>query len=240
MFINDMAPARQPRALPPVRPAGTPRDALLALLTVPPYAVILRADPPHRGREWSQAIVRALGDADARLSFTRVHVDPAAAAREGNVTRYSRTADAMPLHTDAAFSRRPAALIGFHMIAASPCGGGASSVVPVDTVLAMLSPDHLADLRRPTGFGRHDLPVLFAGATGPSIRYYAAQIDDPTPATRALDDALAMLEPAHRFPLLDGDLLLVANRKALHGRTGFAPDSPRRMLRYRVACGPLE
>ncbi|WP_448502680.1 TauD/TfdA family dioxygenase [Sphingomonas sp.] len=223
-----------------MRPAGTPRDVLLALLATPPYAVVLRADPPDRGREWSQAIVRALGDADARLSFTRVHVDPVSAAREGAVTRYSRTADAMPLHTDAAFSRCPAGLIGFHMIAASPCGGGVSSVVPIDTVLAMLSPAHQDELRQPTGFGRHHLPGLFAGATGPSIRYYAAQLDCPTPATRALDDALAMLEPAHRFRLLDGDLLLVANRKALHGRTGFAPDSPRRMLRYRIACGPLE
>jgi alpha-ketoglutarate-dependent taurine dioxygenase len=239
MFINHMAPARQPCALPPVLPASTPRDALLSLLAAPPYAVVLRADPPDRSREWSQAIVRALGDADARLSFTRVHVDPASAAREGAVTRYSRTADAMPLHTDAAFSRTPPALVGFHMIAASPCGGGVSSVVPIDAVLAMLSPAHLDRLRQPVGFGRHALPVLFAGATGPAIRYYAAQLDHPAPATRALDDALAMLEPAHRFPLLDGDLLLVNNRKALHGRTGFSPDSPRRMLRYRIACGLL-
>lgn len=190
------------------------------------------------------------GRAAEKLSFTRVRIDPEDAERDDAVTRYSRTHLPLPPHTDSAYSGRPQALVAFQMVRGD-AGGGRSLIVPVADVVAVLDRSARDVLRGEFAFGKKDLPILWGPKGRESMRYYRAQINlgarlggvEPeglAPLLDRIDALLDSLAPAREFALADGEMLFVNNHKALHGRTGFAPDSPRLMNRYRVHSDALE
>lgn len=265
-----LAPFSLPTAIPSVGglEAGAPPTANWAgdvsnaaravhrALADPPFHLVLRGLPVTEMREPMTTLMRATAslaasagaDPEARLSFTRVRVDQDSADRDDAVTRYSRTHLAMPAHTDSAFSARPQALVAFHMLRPDPLGG-ASFVVRADEVLAELEDADIAALRRPSfRFGKHDRAIVWGSAHRPAIRYYRTQLehsgrtlgDEEAEVLNRLDAVLARQAEARLFHLGAGDALFVNNQRALHGRTGFAPDSPRLMHRYRIHAPGLE
>lgn len=243
------APAR---ARPPAD-AAPELAALWRKLRAPPYYHIVPAGAAWLGELGMEGAMRALaampggaGAPPAKLSFTRVRIDPAAAARANGATHYSRTHLPLALHTDGSNMIEPHQLIAFHMIR-SDRDGGDSTTLPLPRLLKELPAGLAEALREPVPFGRDALPILWG--PGPSIRYYRAQIDAacagslPPGRRQALDEldrALARPGLADRFRLHDGDVLFVNNRRALHGRTGFAPASARLMLRYRIHAPALD
>lgn len=250
---------------PSISAADTPPaelvPAVVEALRCYPYFVVLRGLASPEDRRVGEEIVTAValyadrhrptaGTRPDKISFTRVRIDRETAAREGAVTRYSRTHLALPPHTDSAYSDRPHALVAFHMVRRDPLGG-LSTVVPVADIVSSLAPAMLDLLREPRfAFGREDMPILWGPRGGESMRYYRAQIEtalrlrgaatvDPDAALDALDGLLASIAERRIFRLDDGEMLLLDNRKALHGRTAFAPDSDRLMYRFRAHADGL-
>lgn len=242
-----------PDAVAPVVRARSLDDAalrreIIRRLQACPFHLILRSRHDAFAPAAVEALMAALAP-DARLSLTRIEIDAEEAAKATLGTRYSRTNQPLALHTDTAHVPRPHSLVGFQMIRADPAGGGRSILVPVAEVVAGLDAADVAMLREPHfDFGRGPVPILWGPPHAPSMRYYRAQLDaragtEQPAATAALldrlDARLAALAPARTFDLLPGDLLLINNHKALHGRTGFPEISDRLMLRYRVRVREL-
>lgn len=226
--------------------------AIVRALKTYPHFVVLRGLAPGENRRRVERVVTAIaaagGHSPGKLSFTRVQIDPDAAGRGGAVTHYSRTHQALPPHTDSAYSARPHSLVAFQMVRSDP-GGGRSFIVPVADIVASLDSETLARLREPLfAFGKKDRPILWGRAGEESMRYYRAQMETALllrgsaplrgeAMLDTLDTVLARLARKREFALRDGEVLFVNNHKALHGRTSFAPDSRRLMFRYRAhAC----
>ena len=227
------------------------RSELVRRLSRPPYFFVhhdpnLVSDP-----EETKALLAPLAP-EQRLSFTRVQIDQEAAARESKGTRYSRTNQPLAFHTDSAHARRPHSLVAFAMVRPDRNGGGLSSVVCANDVVARLSAATRNALRqRCHDFGRGPMRVLWAQQAAPSIRYYRTQLQECAlrknegivkhgPALEELDQVLAELIEQTSFALDAGDILFVNNQKALHARGGFASNSDRLMLRYRLRVREIE
>lgn len=186
----------------------------------------------------------------AKLSSSRICIDPEAFAKEGDGTRYSQTEQALAAHTDSSFFADPHELVGFQM--AIPDGeGGESFVIPARDVLAHLDPEAIRHLRTPRfPFAGVLRPILTGSEADPLIRYYRRQIDeeaaagiplspDDIAALDVLDAALAQPDLQHRFRVAAGEFLLMNNLRVLHGRTGIDASSRRLMYRVRAYAGCL-
>lgn len=231
-------------------------QTVASALVQPPYYIRVPdfGTDPDLGRMLVRLIV-TLGPAhplnpNARLNFSKIVVDPAALLADSDGTRYSRTDQALSLHTDSTFLETPHELVAFHM-ATPDESGGESLMLPVDELAASLDADLQAALSRPLfPMGGALRPILSGLQDAPAIRYYRRQVDEDAARLGALatetlaalgrlDAALA--EPArhHRFKLNAGEIVLINNRRALHGRTALSANSPRTMFRFRAYAGCL-
>ena len=171
-------------------------------------------------------------------------------------TDVSQTAQRFPLHTDSTFLQRPHAFVVLGCQEAPGDAGGASLVVHVDALRDALVASHGEDVlaalcepqfwflaREPgeqTTLRR--LPVLERSGEDWRVRYradalaraeLAAAVRLAPPqraALEALEAILADPELPARYALRPGDVLLIDNRRALHGRTAIR-EGARRVLR---------
>jgi len=186
-----------------------------------------------------------------QLEVSRIDVNIEKSAETHLTTRYSRTNQALALHTDDSFRLEPRELVVFDFVQADPQGGD-SLLAAVEDVVAALDDATKNALTKPMfPFGCGDQPVLWENGGLLNIRYSRLQIDKTragsedklterdVAAMDTLDRVLSnerVLFQAHVQP---GETLLLHNTKVLHGRTGFSSDSKRLMYRVRVPVGCL-
>ncbi|MEM0946188.1 MAG: TauD/TfdA family dioxygenase [Pseudomonadota bacterium] len=225
---------------------------LIAALGRPPYAVVCDTGGET---EFSRRLLESLAPDGSRggdaISFTRIRVAPEDAGDGGLVTRMSRTNAPIPAHTDCSYMPAPHNLVAFEIIEADS-EGGASILVDGDTLVRHLDPGTIRLLSMPIfPFGRERYSIVKVGQRGVQVRYYRAQVDKglelghPLPenarqALGALDAALERPELQTRILVASGQTLFFANRRVLHGRTGFAATSQRLMHRYRMTVPELD
>lgn len=226
-------------------------ETIHAALQSYPYHVVLRMTGKMDATATVRAVLETLSH-ERRVSFTRVRIDPDAAAKPSRGTRYSRTNLPLTFHTDTAHSHRPHSLVAFQMLLPDAAGGGRSMIVTAKAVIDRLETDDVAALRAPRfDFGKGPVPIIWGPNASPSFRYYRTQIDAQAAVSLApmphdwellgrLDEVLQSFESTNQFALHTGDVLFVNNHKALHARTGFASASQRSMLRYRLRVDSLE
>ena len=104
-------------------------------------------------------------------------------------------------------------------------------------------------------FSQNLYPVLSGKAGDEQIRYYRTQIDQTLETTTfslsdqhraaidTLDATLQQTAQWIQFSLQPGEIIFMHNRKVLHGRTGFSPESDRLLYRVRLhleSLGKLE
>ncbi len=233
-------------------------DRVRAGLTTPPYAVLCRGIAPTQGRNFAQALLHAVSAMACQhaglpvalnpppISFTEVTVKPDIDPNADAVTSYSRTEHALALHTDSTYRRVPHGLIAFHMVTTDRAG--ANSILAVDDVLSALDPATIAALSEPVfPFKAALYPIIAHSASStPILRYYRAQIDlsaerhgthlsaRHSAALATLDAALTACDAIQWLTLKAGDMLVINNLRALHGRSALSRDSKRRMFRYRL------
>ncbi|MEE9395853.1 MAG: TauD/TfdA family dioxygenase [Methylococcales bacterium] len=180
------------------------------------------------------------------VSFTRVYVSREQASVISRGTRYSRTHISLPPHTDSSYLARPHELVVFQFIVADEQGGN-SILAPIDDILKHLTHEHIALLKESIfPFGQGTYPILFGENRDKQIRYYRVQIDKllKSGAMSLSDNHMAALDSLDRIlnqprlfkniHLQAGDILLINNKKVLHGRTGFADGSRRMLHRIRL------
>ena len=239
--------------------------AICKALSAYPHFVVVNGYPPLEDRtnliDLSQAVcaigsgqsVLVLGSQNqVKVSFTQVRIDRAKAMASGKVTHYSRTHLPLAPHTDSSYMARPHELVAFQCIVADKMGGE-SIIIPVEDILSQIDSEIVELLRAPVfPFGNNLYPILF-GATGDEqIRYYRSQIDRTLEAEalslsdkyraaiESLDTVLQQSTQLIQFSLQPGQILLMHNRKVLHGRTGLSPESDRLLYRVRLHVGSFE
>jgi len=230
-------------------------------LEVPPYAVRITglggADASDYARQFLETVAGAykqalsgkgvrLPEGQSRTSFTTVtpkDINPAGKTS----TSYSRTRDALDLHTDSSYHDHPEDIVAFLMVNGDSGDTGLSTVATIDSITASLTAGQLSVLRRHDfPFGTTQRPVLFTHNGETAIRYYRTQIahsadrqkavlaPEQQDAMDAVDAALQNPDSTDTFKLHNGEMLVLNNHRALHGRTALAPQSTREMHRFRL------
>jgi alpha-ketoglutarate-dependent taurine dioxygenase len=171
-------------------------------------------------------------------------------------TDLSSTAAAFPVHTDSTFLPEPHVAIALGCVEASGTGGRSCVVRARDACAAV--PDDVVDALSEAVFpfivrdGVHParvdvLPVVTWDAAGdPLLRFRfdaiamagrAGEIRLSDRHAAALDVFRAAVEDEAlqaTFALRPGDVLVVDNRRALHGRSAVGPDAGRLMRRVKL------
>ena len=267
--FNRKTPNKFRRRHPPILDIGQSDQlqlvaALHQCLSTSPYYVILSGYPPSEDREHVETLANAICDfaidpsiaalnigTKRRTSFTQIKTNKEMATQPGTSNHYSRTHHPLGLHTDSSYLPIPHQLVIFQVVFADD-NGGDSILAPIDRIKGSLSAEVLACLRTSVfPFGQGTYPIIWASRTGDQIRYYRRQIDEALNDGATLDEhsLAALMELDHvlgdseifdRFHLNAGDVLFMQNRKVLHGRTGFSPDSGRLLFRYRLHAACLQ
>jgi alpha-ketoglutarate-dependent taurine dioxygenase len=149
------------------------------------------------------------------------------------------------LHTDESFYAVPSRYVLLHCWRPDPAGGGVTLLTPVEDVLARLTPEERAGCARIRYRWRGvESPILAAMPNGAPARVrFNLREADCLERPRAAGDALALRfahaaeAAATELPMEAGDCLVLDNWRVLHGRTGFAPNSPRLLKRVGVEAG---
>lgn len=238
--------------------------AILSALSTYPNCVVVNGYPAIDDRSNLVNLSQAILDIDREhlglaanhhqrenISFTKVRIDQSKITDETGVTHYSRTNRPLTLHTDSSYSPKPHELVGFQCIVADN-QGGESTVMHVDDILRQLDDEVIELLQEPVyPFGNGLYPILFGGEDDEHIRYYRTQIDKTIhqealtlsdkylAAIESLDTVLGSTNLWCQFPLQAGQILFAHNTKVLHGRTGFSPESDRRLDRVRLHVDSL-
>ncbi len=239
------------RSAVPERIVASATDLVDALRTAP-YAVVCDFGSDLG---FTKRMLEALNPEDTanpgRISFTRIQISAEDETTGGIVTRMSRTNAPIPPHTDWSYSPAPHNLVAFEMIHADD-SGGESILFEADRILEHLDAPTIRLLSMPIfPFGTNRYPIIRVSPCGVQVRYYRAQIEKglelghplPENALSALEQLDALLERPdlqRRVRLGTGQVLFFANRRVLHGRTGFRHDSDRLMHRYRLTVPELE
>jgi alpha-ketoglutarate-dependent taurine dioxygenase len=149
-----------------------------------------------------------------------------------------------PLHSDEAFLDLPCRYVLLHCWQPDPHGGGVNMIARRESIERLASPVQLAVLR-----GRK-FPYPTGGSVAMNnrlLRYNRGEIEGTAHRRNRpldneqqaqLDDFDRLFSAAAESIVLNaGDLLLIDNHRTLHGRTAFAPGSPRLLKRVRVEVG---
>ncbi|MDJ0900897.1 MAG: TauD/TfdA family dioxygenase [Xenococcus sp. MO_188.B8] len=239
--------------------------AICKALSAYPHFVVVNGYPALEDRtnliNLSQAVC-ALGSGQSvldrgsqnqvKVSFTQVRIDRTKVITSGKVTQYSRTHLPLAPHTDSSYMIRPHELVAFQCIVADKMGGE-SIMIPVEDILSQIDSEVLGLLRDSVFPFSNNLYPIISGTTGDEqIRYYRSQIDRTLEAEalslsdkyraaiESLDTVLQQSAQLIQFPLQPGQILLMHNRKVLHGRTGLSPESDRLLYRVRLHVDSFE
>lgn len=242
-------------AMPAADIAGLAAGAIAAL-THHPYFLRIPGfgDDPADGRALANLISFAPPahpyKAFQRAKWATIRIDAEAFAKDGDGTRYSRTAEALAPHTDSSFLPHPHEYVSFQMAQPDPEGGESVIVTARDAVAALdaATRDRLRAPRFP--FAGELRPILTGSEDNPCIRYYRRQIDEETvratslaaedmAALDALDAQVERADLQHHFRLAAGEIVLLNNLRVLHGRTAMPAASSRLMYRVRAWAGCL-
>ena len=175
-------------------------------------------------------------------------------------TDLSSMRDEFPLHTDSTPLFEPHAYVLLGCVEADPDGGGESRVLHVETLVGALAerfgggvvpaleepvyPFPCNDPERGTGTRR--VPVLGRDGGRRTVMYRADALalgrgHDPdalgsehAEALAALEEVLADGALAARHALAPGEVLVLDNLSALHGRTAIRPGARRLLRRVKV------
>ncbi len=179
-----------------------------------------------------------------------------------SATDLSQTAEPFPPHTDSTFLARPHDFVILGCLEAPSDAGGESLVVHVDALWAAIAADAGDDavdalcepafwfLAREPGEPPtvRALPVLERADDGWRIRYRADAVargelaaarrlaPRHRGALEALERALGDPRLPARHALRPGDVLLLDNRRTLHGRTAIRPGARRVLRRVKVVA----
>ncbi|MEO0969497.1 MAG: TauD/TfdA family dioxygenase, partial [Cyanobacteria bacterium J06639_18] len=234
-------------------------------LSTYPHFVVVNGYPPIEDRtnlvNLSQVIcaigsgkpILDLSDKNqVKVSFTQVQINRTKPATSGKVTQYSRTHLPLAPHTDSSYMDNPHDLVAFQCIVADNMGGE-SIMFPVEDILQLIDGENLELLRASVfPFGDNIYPIISGVKGNEQIRYYRSQIDRtlelkssslPDQYRVAIDNLDTILQKSARliqFPLRPGQIVFMHNQKVLHGRTGFSPDSDRRLYRVRLHAKSFE
>ncbi len=227
---------------------------LIALLKTPPYWLVFVTSQNPINLALVKQLLLAMAQSGQKLevepprfSSTKVRVDPQEAARKGNVTRYSRTPDALPLHTDCSNKSVPPNLVAFAMERPDSRSGGESVMLSAEDLLHELPEDLVNQLRQPVFpfVGKKLYSILHGEGDELRIRYYRNQItsagtqqnvpDNLTEALDQLDRYLNFSQKSVRFHMQAGDVVIMDNQRVLHGRSAMPDNSERLMHRFRLS-----
>ncbi|MEM7062310.1 MAG: TauD/TfdA family dioxygenase [Cyanobacteria bacterium P01_B01_bin.77] len=232
---------------------------LVALLRASPHWLVLVTEQNPIDLNGVLNVLTAMGQHNAttdselpRISKTKIRVDSKQSARSGNVTRYSRTADALPLHTDCSNKAVPPNLVAFAMERPDPQGGGESIMLSASDLVHELPEDLVGLLRQPIFpfTGKKHYPILQGRGDDLRIRYYRQQInsalgeqytlsDDLQGALDELERYLELSNRSVRFAMKAGEVVIMDNQRVLHGRSAMPANSPRLMHRFRLSVRAL-
>ncbi|MEM1190011.1 MAG: TauD/TfdA family dioxygenase [Pseudomonadota bacterium] len=227
---------------------------LIERLSKPPYWLMLSSGQMPIDLTWVNHVLETLGAAGRppgaeppHISRTRVRINPnTVASTAGKVTRYSRTPDALPLHTDCSNLVTPPNVVAFAMERPDAHGGGESVMLSAVDLVEELPSELSEFLRRPEfPFSPEQrFAILEGDGDSQRIRYYRNQIisgsagqnlsDDLIAALDQLDRHLDAAENSVRFHMRAGDVVIMDNTRVMHGRDSMAPDSQRLMHRFRL------
>lgn len=181
---------------------------------------------------------------DVKLSVTRVTINKSVTSVNDNVTRYSRHPGALKLHTDTSYKDNPDAILAFQCMVADP-DGGETILMPIDDIIDNISEKNKQLLTAKVfPFSNNKSSILSKDDYGEwNIRFYKTQLDIHL-ENETLDekylDAISELEASianeqnhFRTKMLSGEIILVNNRKVLHGRSNVDEHSPRVIYRVR-------
>ncbi len=162
---------------------------------------------------------------------------------------------ALGLHTDSAYSPTPHGAIALACAENTEGGWGDTVLASIRDVSAMLTGgDRDTAARTPVMFtkmraGRLEqqfaAPILDVAESAETCRFNqehlfsGAELGTPIPGVVAgiverIADLLEHGSITIRLKLRPGDLLVINNRRVLHGRTGLGGDAPRRMRRLKM------
>lgn len=232
---------------------------LVALLKTSPHWLVLVSEPHPFNLDTVTHILTAMGQHQSppgserpRISKTKIRVDAQQSTRPGTVTRYSRTPDALPLHTDCSNKAVPPNLVAFAMEQPDPQGGGESVMLSAADLVRELPDDLVNRLRQPVFpfTAKKRYPILQGDGDAVRIRYYRNQIHaalagqgtSPASLRATLDELerhLAQSQQAVRFGMQAGEVVIMDNQRVLHGRSAMAAHSPRLMHRFRLSVAAL-
>ncbi|MDJ0679813.1 MAG: TauD/TfdA family dioxygenase [Xenococcaceae cyanobacterium MO_167.B52] len=233
-------------------------QSVLRALNAYPHFVIVSGYPPNKDGtnlvKLSQAIChisspQSILQNSTPVSFAKVRVDPEKSITKGRVTQYSRTHLPLLPHTDSSYRTNPHDLVAFQCIV-SDKEGGKSIMIPIEHILKNLPRETLELLRDSVyPFGDNLYPIICGAIGDEQIRYYQSQIErtieigaSPLPskyvtAIKTLNQVLEESAQSIEFALQPGQIVLMHNKKVLHGRTGFSPNSDRLIYRVRLHLG---
>ncbi|MEU8540372.1 TauD/TfdA family dioxygenase [Streptomyces sp. NPDC048717] len=168
--------------------------------------------------------------------------------------------DPDPFHTDSPLLPRPHAYLGLLCVRPSPAGDGQTVLVSAADVAAEIADrSHLRALQDPCypfavpresgsdGPSVTTHPILTVSGEGTAVRYCPVRVpagleqaghsldDEHVSALRAFERALEAQHLSAVFPLRAGELLVLDNRRLLHGRTDVGPEGVgRHLMRVKV------
>ncbi len=220
-----------------------------------PHFVIVSGYPPIEDStnliKLSQAICnisskQSILQNPTKVSFTQVKINPEKSVAEGKVTQYSRTHLPLLPHTDSSYRANPHDLVAFQCIVSDE-EGGESLMIPVEHILKNIDRETLELLRDSVyPFGDNLYPIISGAIGNEQIRYYQSQIERTietgasslpskyATALKTLNQILEKSAQSIKFALQPGQIVFMHNKKVLHGRTGFAPNSDRLLYRVRL------
>lgn len=166
----------------------------------------------------------------------------------------SKSANPLNPHTEASYYPHPPRLIALWCFHAARCGGGQTLVADGFRMLSRLSINERETvMREQIAFADTSRPIschapIFTVSPTPLLRYSfnllrfnsydpeTTRITNAVPARnqreRLADRLLALFDKVHdAIDIPDGGLLILDNRRMIHGRTAFA-DHDRHLIRY--------
>ena len=240
----------------PARSAGLTKlvgtaviDAARAALATQGWAVIqgIATDPGERVHDALLDLAAGFGRPSTRDGGTAVW--PVTARSRGAMATFSLRTGAAALHTDAQYRRVPEDLVCLFAVRRAADGGATRLLSACDAVAAVrrhpLGAQVLARLGRPVWNWATPEPF----ATEPAFRAAVLPGDGTVrwrpdnlscsvgPRARAVaklfTDLVEAAPVVTEFMLASGDMVIIDNRRALHGRTAFT-DRRRLLLRVRL------
>ncbi|MFV0131637.1 TauD/TfdA family dioxygenase [Streptomyces sp. HMX112] len=217
-------------------------------------AVVVEGFPTHAGALVITAA--ALGEVDP--SYNGPNPDSLVHDVVDSEARPYRDPD--PFHTDSPLLPHPHAYLGLLCVRPSPAGDGQTVLVSAADVTAEIADhSHLRALQDPcypfavppeAGSDEPSVtthPILTMSGGGATVRYCPVRVpaglklaghaldDEHISALHSFERALEEQHLSTVFPLRAGELLLLDNRRLLHGRTDVGPEGfGRHLMRVKV------